>query len=480
MKIFLLTIKILTLLLAAFLLPPGGAFAAQLSTMITTYDDNSNITNQTQGSTTASELNDQQSFTYDFASVHVAYGSCSAFATTSVPPIWPPWQGAGIASGRWDDDVMVNTDTGDTVVLVRFTMHLHGAMSGSEINSTFDDNFNVTVPGTEYGGVHNYSGDLETPGYTGTPIGDLETFTYDMSVQPGVTFTSFNQLGCSAGAVGDSEAPQGPTSGNATCDMQLTCGAIAVYNTATNPINFTAEMHLGSACGSSVVQGGSYSGFTLHNSAPGRVGSTMSVLDGTASAPTQVRAAFLAPPDLLSPLQIASDGFDFQGTQNDPVVLQVGYDIALAQQLFGGEDGLRLAWFNSLDQHWQNAVTGNTGGTPHFFARAYNPATDFQVGNYGLDKVNKVVWAVINHNSEFGVSFVPMGERILSITRPTSSTIRLQCLGEPGALNRIESSPDLNPNHFTTLLSIRADPTGAFQYDDPISSTNKFYRLVYP
>ena len=468
MKISLLTIKILTLLLAAFLLPAGGAFAAQLSTIVVPDYG----TNQTQTSTTASELNDQYSGTYDFASVHVAYGSCSAFATTSVPPVaWPGWQDLPGATGRWEDDVTVNTDTGDTLVLVRFTMHLYGQMFGSEINSGFSDTFIVTVPGA------SYMGTLDTGVYGGTPIGDLETFTYDMSVGPNGIATSFSQLQCQSTASGDSYTP---SSSDATCDMKLTAGSIAVYNYATNPINFTAEMHLGSACGSNVVQGGSYSGFTLHNSAPGRVGSTMSVLDGTASAPTHVSAAFLAPPDPLLPLQLASDGFDFQGTQNDPVVLQVGYDIALAQQLFGGEDGLRLAWFNSLDQHWQNAVTGNTGGTPHFFARAYNPATDFQVGNYGLDKVNKVVWAVINHNSEFGVSFVPMGEKILSITRPTSSTIRLQCLGEPGALNRIESSPDLNPNHFTTLLSIRADPTGAFQYDDPISSTNKFYRLVYP
>jgi hypothetical protein len=475
MKISLLTIKILTLLLAAFLLPAGGAFAAQLITLFNDHWSEPDP-NRLQTSTTASELNDQYSGTYDFASVHVAYGSCSAFATTSVPPVMGGWDDQPGATGRWEDDVTVNTDTGDTVVLVRFTMHLHGHMSGSAINSGFLDFWQVLVPGAQY--LANLSnGD----GYTGTPVGDLETFTYDMSVQPGVTATSFSQLNCQAEAAGNgSYDPSHPGSGNGTSDLQLTAGSIAVYNMATNPINFTAEMHMGSACGSNVVQGGSYSGFTLHNSAPGRVGSTMSVLDGTASAPTHVGAAFLAPPDLLSPLQLASDGFDFQGTQNDPVVLQVGYDIALAQQLFGGEDGLRLAWFNSLDQHWQNAVTGNTGGTPHFFARAYNPATDFQVGNYGLDKVNKVVWAVINHNSEFGVSFVPMGEKILSITRPTSSTIRLQCLGEPGALNRIESSPDLNPNHFTTLLSIRADPTGAFQYDDPISSTNKFYRLVYP
>ena len=43
-----------------------------------------------------------------------------------------------------------------------------------------------------------------------------------------------------------------------------------------------------------------------------------------------------------------------------------------------------------------------------FVNRAYHPATDFQLGNYGVDTVNNVVWAVINHNSYFAVGRVPI------------------------------------------------------------------------
>jgi hypothetical protein len=69
---------------------------------------------------------------------------------------------------------------------------------------------------------------------------------------------------------------------------------------------------------------------------------------------------------------------------------------------------------------------------------------------------------------------------MISITYPANNTIHLQCLGVPNAVNRIESSPDLSPSSFTTLASITADATGAFQYDDTNAGTKKFYRLAYP
>ena len=70
--------------------------------------------------------------------------------------------------------------------------------------------------------------------------------------------------------------------------------------------------------------------------------------------------------------------------------------------------------------------------------------------------------------------------KILSITQPAENTIRLQCLGVPNAVNRIEFSPDLSPDSFTTLSSIDLGPTGAFQFDDPNAGTRKFYRLAFP
>jgi hypothetical protein len=70
--------------------------------------------------------------------------------------------------------------------------------------------------------------------------------------------------------------------------------------------------------------------------------------------------------------------------------------------------------------------------------------------------------------------------KIVSITHPAENTIHLECLGVPNAVNRIESSPDLSPNSFTTLTSVLAGASGVFPYDDTNAGTQKFYRLAYP
>jgi hypothetical protein len=65
-------------------------------------------------------------------------------------------------------------------------------------------------------------------------------------------------------------------------------------------------------------------------------------------------------------------------------------------------------------------------------------------------------------------------------TRTATNTIHLQCLGVPNAVNRIESSPNLSANSFTTLTSVTADSGGAFSFDDTNAGTKKFYRIAYP
>ena len=50
-----------------------------------------------------------------------------------------------------------------------------------------------------------------------------------------------------------------------------------------------------------------------------------------------------------------------------------------------------------------NAVEGNSGGTPAMKLGAYNPATDFVLGNWGVDIDANNVWAVLNYNGEFAV-----------------------------------------------------------------------------
>jgi hypothetical protein len=53
---------------------------------------------------------------------------------------------------------------------------------------------------------------------------------------------------------------------------------------------------------------------------------------------------------------------------------------------------------------WQEAVQANLAQGGQFFSRAYNPATDNQIGNSGIDTQNNVVWAVVDYNGTFAVA----------------------------------------------------------------------------
>jgi hypothetical protein len=88
-------------------------------------------------------------------------------------------------------------------------------------------------------------------------------------------------------------------------------------------------------------------------------------------------------------------------------VIQLDYPATAAPSRAAQQaPSFRLAWLNPTTGLWTNAVVGNTSGTPHFINRAYNPATDFAVGNYGIDSATHHVWAVVDHNSLFAVATV--------------------------------------------------------------------------
>jgi probable HAF family extracellular repeat protein len=136
---------------------------------------------------------------------------------------------------------------------------------------------------------------------------------------------------------------------------------------------------------------------------------TVALLGGNASSNQSVALTFsnsLSPS--ASAFQAASDVVSISGTGSDTVVLQVSYNEAQAIKVFGTEADARLMWLDPTDNQWKLAVAGNTGGSPQFINRAYAPATDFQLGKYGVDTTNNVVWAVINHNSYFAVGKVPI------------------------------------------------------------------------
>jgi fibronectin-binding autotransporter adhesin len=88
----------------------------------------------------------------------------------------------------------------------------------------------------------------------------------------------------------------------------------------------------------------------------------------------------------------------------DTFILQMSYNEALLNgfETFGVAQGnIKIAWKNGTE--WVNAVTGNsTPGGTYFPNQAYNASARI-LGDYGIDPTNNVVWAVLNHNSEFAV-----------------------------------------------------------------------------
>ena len=146
------------------------------------------------------------------------------------------------------------------------------------------------------------------------------------------------------------------------------------------------------------------------------VGSVAKLLYGTPSVEKTVSMAWrtrtiteASNPHLISDVvNLTGMGPGGGEGQTDTFVLQMSYNPAL---LTGGEADMAaageiyLATFDIGTQTWKNAILGNhgdnSGGTANVQG-AWN-STDDTLGTWGVDTVNNVVWAVVNHNSEFAV-----------------------------------------------------------------------------
>ena len=88
-------------------------------------------------------------------------------------------------------------------------------------------------------------------------------------------------------------------------------------------------------------------------------------------------------------------------------MLQVSFDPSLVPDKAGSaaSGSIFLATLNNTTGTWQTAVSQNSSGTPLFFSRAYDTSLDgLALGHYGVDTTNNVVWAVLDHNSQFAAN----------------------------------------------------------------------------
>jgi hypothetical protein len=288
----------------------------------------------------------------------------------------------GYASGNavHHNQYTITGGTGQGVATI--TYYLTGNFSGTTSN--------VHEYSVSYGGSQVVGARISSFGLTG--VLPPQTLTQQVPFTFGVPFEVERSLFAALDTFND----RAGESGNAT--LLLRAGGFSV----TGSSNYTGTTSTGTLRGGLFAAGAPYDGFSVQNNVG--FGSITTLLDGNASTQRNVSIGYVAP---MPNFQAVSDIVDIQGTNTDHVVIQIKYDPIKAAQLFGGETALRLAWLNSAAGQWVLATLGNAGGGPQFFNRAYNPATDFQLGNYGLDTANDVVWAVVNHNSEFSVTALP-------------------------------------------------------------------------
>lgn len=116
-------------------------------------------------------------------------------------------------------------------------------------------------------------------------------------------------------------------------------------------------------------------------------------------------------------LDLISDTMSIEGLDGIQFVLEISYDAQTLINKFGTEEVAVLTWLDTSDNTWKNAIEGNSRyGDLDFsnpFGRRYRMSYDSYLAvvggtpvlnDYGYDPANDVMWAVLDHNSEFGGS----------------------------------------------------------------------------
>jgi len=88
------------------------------------------------------------------------------------------------------------------------------------------------------------------------------------------------------------------------------------------------------------------------------------------------------------------------------------------------EDDLRLCYWDTADSEWKLAVDGNTdlvADPPVWLGNASPPESDLanHLGEHGVDQVNNIAWAVVDHCTEYGAGEGPPGEGEFEVSPPS-------------------------------------------------------------
>jgi len=307
------------------------------------------------------------------------------------------------AGGDWTGQYQINGTPAQqgTFGTANFTFSLTGTFSAFNVGvgagQTVNYSFGLPVQGTTAASA-DYSQNLFS--------GVLPPQT--ITVPFGFTYGTPFDVAASLGAISNTGRSGLP--GGAAGHAHLTLQNLGF--TVVGGGSYVAASAGGTSTGASFAANQSYAGLSLTNTVGHQ--SSASLLGGSATTSRDVALNFITAPNNPS---LLSDVLDVQGLNGDQYVLELHYDEAAAIARFGSEEGLMLSWLDPNLGTWVNAVDGNTGGAPAKIAGAYNPATNNVLGEWGQDTSANVVWAVVNHNSEFSVTSA------LSVPEPTCAAL---------------------------------------------------------
>ncbi len=385
-------------------LNPATGKADDLSVSASYFDFTATPTHKTfsvGNDTTSSSVQKHSLTTHGSSSGSASYGGISLSLNTSVGTDYTNMDFK--ASGAYNDTIWItpgNAALLGTPGVARFTFSVGGSMTGSNLNDGGDISiWSASINGISFGGSLTTAG-VGTGFGLGVFPGSVGTVTQDI----GFTFGG-GPIGISAG--GGAHVSLGSLSSSTAISLTVSGGSYQVLSAGV-PVNYTATSSTGSSAGSNVASGNSFTGFSVTDTGIGSHATTLSILGGTASADRNVNVSFVAPPSgstgtIIGDVSNVTGFGSTPGAATDLFVVQENYDPAAAIAQFGSTDNLLLKWYDTVGGAWKLATDGDFGGTPTFINGAYDPLNDLQLGYYGLDTVNHNVWAVVNHNSEFGV-----------------------------------------------------------------------------
>lgn len=282
-----------------------------------------------------------------------------------------------------------NTHSGQTMIGPGATLRVGaGGATGSlgtgavsnDGTMIIDRSTSVTIGQTISG-----AGSFVQRGSGSTTLGAVNSFS------GGTTVTGGTLVAANASALGT-----GITTVESGGRLRLDPGAVIA-----NPI---ASLGTGSFVGTLQFAGG---GLVRTSTAGG--GTQGTLLAGSSAAPTALNPAISW---LAQTGDTASDVMRLGNTSGTPQVLSLTYALGVTPAL--SQDAF-LGWFDPQVNDWVNATVGNTSGTSSYFEGSWssylaaNPGATptTALGAYGHDPLNRSVWAVVNHNSDFAVIVVP-------------------------------------------------------------------------